>query len=285
MDATAFIPFLAPVALILVMLSFGLKARAREVFATMCDAKLVLRGILAVNVVPVVAVIVCLLLPIDHAVKIGIVVMSISPYAPILPARMRHGSFRTSQAVGLYLALMLIAVFLLPLAVAILSALFPADASVPIGAMAKIVVATILAPISIGMAIRTWSERFAEPLSLIASIAGFAALALLVVLVLYSQGLAMIRLLGNGSIIAIALTVTSGTVAGHILGRPNPDRSNALAVVATIRHPGIAALIVRSNFEDARIMPAVVLVLLTSVAVTAAYQYWLRGPAAEPLLS
>jgi len=289
MDIKALVPLLAQGALFLVMASFGLKTRAGEVLAALRDTSLILRGVLAVNVVvPAVAVVACLLLPIDHSVRIGIVIMAISPLAPVLPAKMSRGEFDTSRAVGLYVALILVAVVLVPLTVALLSAIFPANASLEVTALAKLVGLTVLLPILVGLAIGTWAPGLARPVGRMAAILGFGGIVVLVLLVLYAQGRAIIGLIGDGSVLAIVLTVTAGIVAGHLLGRPDPGRSNALAMAAAVRHPGIAALVVRENFTDRRVMLAVALFLFTSVFVTLIYEFWLRRqdakatPAAAP---
>ena len=94
---------------------------------------------------------------------------------------------------------------------------------------------------------------------------------------------AIVGLIGDGSVLAIIVTVAAGLAAGHWLGRPNPANSNALAVAAAIRHPGIAALIVHANFTDPRVMMAVVLFLLTSVIVSTVYQKLAKRWAGPPL--
>ena len=180
MDIKALVPLLAQGALFLVMASFGLKTRAGEVLAALRDTSLILRGVLAVNVVvPAVAVVACLLLPIDHSVRIGIVIMAISPLAPVLPAKMSCGEFDTSRAVGLYVALILVAVVLVPLTVALLSAIFPANASLEVTALAKLVGLTVLLPILVGLAIGTWAPGLARPVGRVTAILGFGGIVVL----------------------------------------------------------------------------------------------------------
>lgn len=277
MDFKTLVPLLAQFALILVVASFGLKARAHDVFATMRDTRLIFRGVLAVNIiVPIAAITICLLLPIGAAVRIGVIIMAISPLAPALPAKMANGDFSTSKAVGLYVALILIAVVLVPLTVALLDAIFPADVSIAVGPLAKLVVISILLPICAGIAIGSWAPDVAGLIARLATIAGVTVLALMVALVLYTQALPILALIGNGSLFAIIVTVASGIVAGHLLGLPDRERSNALAMAASIRHPGIAAMIFRSNFNDSRTMSTIILFLLASLLLTAPYQWWVR---------
>lgn len=273
MDPKELVPLLAQSALFLIVASFGLRAHIRDVIHAMRNTGLVLRGMLAVNiVVPVAAIIACSSLPIDPAVRQGIVIMAVSPLAPLIPGKMLNGGLDASAAVGLYVALILSAVVFVPATVALLSALYPADASISVAAVAKLVALSVLLPLAVGVAVGTWAPDFARRLAPIASIVGFIAIAILLLLVLIKQGGAVAGLIGDGSVLAIVVTVAAGLVAGHWLGRPDPANRNALAVAAAIRHPGIAAMIAHANFTNPRVMLAVVLFLLISVIVSAIYQ-------------
>jgi hypothetical protein len=84
----------------------------------------------------------------------------------------------------------------------------------------------------------------------------------------------LLGLLGDGTLLAIVVTVPVGIAVGYWLGRPNPANSDALAMAAGTRHPGIAALIVNANFTDPRVMLTVMLFLLTGVIMTVAYLVW-----------
>jgi BASS family bile acid:Na+ symporter len=275
MDARQLMPIVAQGALGLVIASIGLQARARDVLAAMRNTKLVLKGLLAVNiVVPVMALIVCSILPIDPFVRVGIVVMAVSPMAPLVQMKMWKGGLDTSHSVGLYVALILSAILFVPASVALLSALYPGDASISVAAVAKMVAITTLLPVAVGLAISNWAPDFARRAAPIVMVTGFVAVGLLAVLILYKEGGAMLGLIGDGTLLAIVVTVAAGLVAGHWFGRPNPANSDALAMAAGTRHPGIAALIVHANFTDPRVMLTVLLFLLTGIVMTVAYLLW-----------
>ena len=120
------------------------------------------------------------------------------------------------------------------------------------------------------------------------AILGFGGIVVLVLLVLYAQGRAIIGLIGDGSVLAIVLAVTAGIIAGHLLGRPDPDAAMPWRWQPPSVTQAIAALVVRENFTDRRVMLAVALFLFTSVFVTLIYEFWLRRqdakatPAAAP---
>jgi BASS family bile acid:Na+ symporter len=275
MDAKELVPLVAQGALCLIIASIGLQAQWRDVLAAMRNKEMVLKGLLAVNiVVPIAALVICSILPINPVVKIGIVIMAVSPMAPLVQMKMWKGGLETSAAIGLYVALILSAIVFVPATVALLSALYPAHASISVAAVAKMVLITTLLPVAVGLAISNWAPDFARRAAPIVLITGFIAIALLAVLILYKEGGAMLGLLGDGTLLAIVVTVAAGLAAGHFLGGPNAANSNALAMAAGTRHPGIAALIVHANFPDPRVMLTVLLFLLTGIIMTLAYLVW-----------
>jgi len=275
MDAKELVPLVAQGALCLIIASIGLQARWRDVLAAMRNTDLVLKGLLAVNIiVPIAALIICSILPIDPLIKIGIVIMAVSPMAPLVQMKMQKAGLDTSQAVGLYVALILSAILFVPATVALLSALYPTHASISVAAVGKMVFITTLLPVAVGLAIGNGAPDFARRAAPIVMITGFIAVLLLAVLILYKQGGAMLGLLGDGTLLAIMVTVAVGIAAGSLLGRPNPANSNALAMAAGTRHPGIAALIVHANFNEPRVMLTVLLFLLTGIIMTVAYLLW-----------
>ena len=68
MDLKSAIPLILQVALLLMVGSVGLRARWRDVLAAIGNAHGLLRAVIAVNVVvPLVAVVMCMILPIEPA--------------------------------------------------------------------------------------------------------------------------------------------------------------------------------------------------------------------------
>lgn len=275
MDPRELMAIVAQCALGLIVASIGMQAQTRDVLAAMRNTKLVLKGLLAVNiVVPIVALAITAILPIDPAIRIGIVVMAVSPMAPLVQMKMRQGGLDTSHAIGLYVALILSAILFVPATVTLFSAAYPGEVSISVAAVAKMVSITTLLPLGVGLAIGNWAPAFARRAAPIVMILGFLAVLLLAGLILYLQGGPLLGLLGDGTLLAIVVTVAAGIVVGHWLGRPNPANSDALAMAAGTRHPGIAALIVNANFTDPRVMLTVMLFLLTGVIMTVAYLVW-----------
>jgi len=273
MDPKQLVALLAQGALFLVVMSFGLQARWSDVVGAMRNKSLIFRGVLAVNVVvPFAAVVTCMLFRLQPAIQTGIIVMAVSPLAPLAPGKMRKGGADTSMVIGMYVALIMLAIILVPLTVALLSALFPVDASISVVAVAKLCGKTILLPLAIGVAVASEAPRLARIAARVSGILGFIGIIVLLCLIAYVQRGAAAALIGDGTLLAITVILCAAIGGGYWLGRPDPALSNALSMAAAIRHPGIAALIIQSNFVDPKTMLTVVLFLVTSVIVTTVYQ-------------
>jgi BASS family bile acid:Na+ symporter len=268
-------PFLQ-LSLIMIVTSVGLLARWRDVRDVMRNVPLLGRAVIAVNiVVPVTAVIMCTLLPMDKPIKIGIVLMAVSPLAPVLSARLTKAGVETATAVGIDFALAILAVIIVPLTLELLSAIFPATtASISVSDVGKLVTIAILAPLAIGMAIHAASEAFARHLSRILLIAGVVGVLIGALVIVYMRIGAVLGLVGDGTLLAIATTIAAGIAAGHFLGGPEPLTRLTVALAAGLRFPGLAALIAKQNFREPDVIMTIALYLLTAVVLSLAYQVW-----------
>jgi BASS family bile acid:Na+ symporter len=140
----------------------------------------------------------------------------------------------------------------------------------------------VLLPLAAGLAGRRWAPALAERVAPWASRIGNALLLVSLVVVLFGRWPDIWSLVGNGTVLAIAAVEVVGLAAGHWLGGPDPDDRTALAVAASMRHPGVALAIARLNFPGETLVPAaVMLFILVNVIVTLPYAVWSRRAHAE----
>jgi BASS family bile acid:Na+ symporter len=283
MDQKAIATLLVQGSLILFVASIGMRAQWRDVLGSISSHGLLFRGIVAVNVVvPLVAIGMCSIFPIEHHTRIGIIIMAVSPLAPFVAAKMQKAGLTASHAIGLYVSLMMCSVIIVPGTVALLSALLPVEASVSVAAVAKLVVASVFLPLAAGLMLNQLFPAFAARLAPVAVAVGLAVLMLFVIVMLFKAARGLFALVGDGTLVAIIVTVSAGLVAGHWLGGPEFAERKSLALAAATRHPGIAALIATSNFGDQRVLLAIVLFLVIGVAVSAVYERWAEKAASHP---
>lgn len=285
MDVKALISIAVQGSLVLVVFSIGLQAKWSDLPYVFGKPKLLARGIFVVNVlVPVTAVLMCLVLPIAMPTKGGIILMALSPMCPLALGKM----FKSAQekfAVGMYVGLLLAAVLIVPASAALLSMLFGHDVSVPVKAINRLVLSSVLLPLILGITVASLWSGLSTGVPTILTRVAYLVLLPIVLLFLYRSGGAILSLIGDGTLIAIVVTLATGLLGGHLLGGPEPEHRIALAEAAATRHPGIAALIVHRHFDNPRVMLAVVLFLLTSVLASAVYVRWAKkrlGLGSEP---
>jgi BASS family bile acid:Na+ symporter len=275
MDVKALVPLFIQISLTLIVGSVGMRSEWRDLRSALRRPGFLLRGIVAVNVVvPIAAILIVLALRMDQPVKQGIVIMAVSPLAPLIPGRLLKAGADASVAVGLYFWLLLLAVVIVPASVALLGAVTAEDVFLPAGRIAWLVLASVLAPLLGGMAIASLLPRQAPLLAKIAGILGNLMLLLFIFALLYMAGGQMIALAQDGTLLACVVTVAAALAGGHLLGGPEPIERMALGIAAATRHPGIAVMIAHSALDDRRVVLAVLLFLFVSVIVSAVYQAW-----------
>lgn len=275
MDAKSLILLLVHLSLILIVFAVGLRGQWSEVLCVLKRPSELVRGILAVNVVvPAAAIALCLLMPTAQATEAGIILMAVSPMAPFAPGKMFKSGSDSAYVVGMYVALVLVAVVIVPLTTMLLSAIVSRDVFITAREIAWLVFTSVLLPLLAGVAVATLWPKFSQRIVRAVTIVAYIGLLPFVVLFLAKSGGAIVALIGDGALFIIFITVLVGLVAGHLLGGPQPQHRIALAEAAVTRHPGIAGLIARKHFDNPQIMLAVILFLLVGLIVSGLYQSW-----------
>jgi BASS family bile acid:Na+ symporter len=261
----------------LLVLAVGLDASFQQATYVLRRPGVLLRSVFALAVVvPAFAALVVAALPLERVVKIGIMLMAVSPLPPFMPMKDVSAGGRRRYVYGLLVAVSLLAVVLVPVTVAILADTFDIAASIGPGAMLRLILFSIIIPFVVGMLIHHLAperaERVAPTVNKIA-----ALLLLLSVLPIVAELFpAMLHLIGNGSVVTIALVVVGGLLAGHLLGGPDQQDRGALAIACTTRHPGVALLIASQNFPQPEIKAVILLFLTVSILVVLPYQAWFK---------
>jgi BASS family bile acid:Na+ symporter len=269
-------------------LSLGLDAGADEVLHLVRRPAKLGRAFLAICViVPATAVIVVQILPVIPPVKAGIVLMSLAPMPPIVPPRSLRLGAEKAYVYGVYVTFVVLAAFTVPITVEILNQVFRVQAHVPLGHLARDLMGAVLAPIAIGMFVRSrWPETATRLAPMIEKVSRIlvTSLAVLIAAVSWRE---MIDLIGNGTLWAMIAIAAAGVISGHLLGGPQPGNRPGLASAAALRHPGIALMIAHDNFPSKKVLAAILLFTLVTVTVVAVYRMVLRHrnarlAAAEP---
>ena len=259
-------------------ISIALSVLALGLKETLSDATFLLRRpqqlgriFLSMNVLmPLFALLMVARFPLHPAVKIALVALSVSPVPPIFPRKALKAGGTENYTVGLLAAAALLAIVIVPIAMKIVERIEGVPLQMPAGAVATLVFQTILAPLLIGIGLRvvtpSFAERAAKPIGIFASV----LLILCVVPVLFGSTRAMLSLIGNGTILALAAFALVGLIIGYLLGGPELENRRVLSLATATRHPGLAAAIAHTNFPGQKLaMPAIALYLIVSGIVSA----------------
>ncbi len=278
MTAQTLILLALKASILLSVFAIGLASRVEDTLFLLHRPGLLLRSVLAINVVmPLVAAAMAWTFDLPVAVEVALVALAVSPVPPLLPKKQMKAGGEPSYAIGLLVVAALIAVLFVPLAVELVGLAFQLPVHMTAWPIAKLVFATVLAPLLAGILARRLAPglaaRFARPVGQIAAI----MLGLCVVAVLATAWPAIVDFIGTGALWAVAAFVGVGLAAGHLLGGPDPHGRTVLALAAATRHPGVALAIASANFPgDKAILPAFLLYLVFAAVLAIPYVTWRR---------
>lgn len=282
--STAIIMLAIKASLALTVLAIGLRSRPGDATYLVRHPGLLGRSFVAMYVLmPLFALWLAIVFDLQPAVRLALVALALSPVPPFLPKRMVRVGGHGSYVVGLFVAASLAAVAVVPISVALLGKLFGMPFRMPPIEIAKLVGASVLAPVALGMGIRRLAPRAAaraaNPVARLSTIVLVAA----IIPLLFGSWPAMRSLIGNGTLAAIVVMTLVGLGIGHLFGSPNRDDRVVLALATASRHPAVAIAIVSANFPDEKLVPAAVVLALivsalTSVPYTAWTKRWIRRP-------
>ncbi|NOR12633.1 MAG: hypothetical protein GQ545_05205 [Candidatus Aminicenantes bacterium] len=258
---------------ILLMLGAGLNIELRQVIDIAKRFRLVLLGVLAnFLAVPLLIVLCLMLVPLSPDIKIGIMLMAAAPIAPMAPAPfVEKAKGDVVYSVGLMTIVASLSIVLTPL---ILSLSIPESAGGvtlnPIH-IVKTLLMVQLIPISVGIAIRQASRKWADRLVKIVPRIGQIGLLIGVGLLLAKQASQIISIGLLGYLIMVLLTVVSLFVGDLMLIGESAEKRRALAVSTAIRNVPLAFLIATENFPDTVVAPVVLVFSVLTMVLSVVY--------------
>jgi BASS family bile acid:Na+ symporter len=260
----------------LIVIGFALLSTWQDATSLFRQPALLLRSLLAMNVVlPIFAAVLVSLFAFRQPVSIALICLAVSPVPPFLPQRQRKLVGHNEYIYGLLGASSLLSIVLVPITIALIGLAFSREARISSVAVARVVAFTVLIPFALGLLVHRLRPDLAVRLSALASKAGMLLLLVALVPVLIKMWPAVVSLIGDGTLLAIIAFIAVGLAAGHLLGGPNPDTRTVLALATATRHPGVALIIATANFpNDKLVAPALILYLVVSVVASTPYAIW-----------
>jgi BASS family bile acid:Na+ symporter len=271
------IPVLITLSLAGLVLAVGLNASRQDLLYVLTRPKLLFRAVASVLVIPpIVAGILVALLPIESVTKAGIMLMAISPVPPLVPGKQLGAGGRKNYAYGLYVAMALLTIVSVPLVLAITTTLFDRNDHVSVASVARTTFLGVLLPLAVGLAVRALAPGFAGRVwVLVYRISMVLVLAAFLPIVVKVWP-AVQELIGNGTVVTMAVVTLICLAVGHMLGGPELRDRATLALASSVRHPGVAMSIASTSFNDPRVSAAVLLFMLVGLVVSVPYTIWVK---------
>ena len=257
----------------LFVFAFALEASLSDALYLFRHPASLMRSLLSMNIVmPLVAIIIALMLPMNSTAPLPLIARSLSPVPPFMPKKQQTLGGTAQYTIGLFAATALLSIIVVPLFVSLIGDLFGAEVSIPPSKVARIVAATVLMPLAAGIAVHWAFPNFAKQISALLSRIATVILVLCAIPLLIIQRSSLLGITGDGTLLVLAAFAIIGLAAGHFLGGPDPDDRTVLALATASRHPGIAlAILAAAGADKGRTTDAVLLYLIVVALVSMLY--------------
>jgi bile acid:Na+ symporter, BASS family len=273
-NLTAWIGPCAAVTVFAVMLSLGLLLERSQIVSAL-QRRAVLAAVLFAVVVPVpiLAVVVVKLFGLRGAVAAGIILMAISPGAPVALRRAIQAGGGPQFAPTLHLAIVMLAVVTVPVSVMVMAWIFSVRFAISPLDVARQVLFAQLLPLGVGAALRAWRPLLAARLEpRLAAISNLMLLTL-IVLCLVALGPRLVAVGWAPVIAGVGLTLCA-LFAGSMFAGHEASLRPAAAVAAAMRNPGLALLIAARNGAPPEVTASVFAYTLGLAGVIFAFLAW-----------
>ena len=228
------------------MASMGLSLKIKQIIAPLKDLKLVVLA-LVVNfiLVPIVAYLITLLMPLDESLEIGLILLATAAGAPFLPKLAEVAKGNIAFSVGLMVLLMVVTIVYLPIVLPLLLqgvAVSPWD-------IAQSLIVMMLLPLAIGLFVNARYEEIAVKVQPTFGQASNIAILVLTVLGLVLNFNSMIALVGSWGILAGIIFIVASLLIGYFLGGSESSFKSVMGLGTGQRNISAALVVAGQNFS------------------------------------
>lgn len=273
MGWNGFILFLFEISIFLTVFSFGMKSSLRDASYLFRHPRSLGLSILSMGVImPAIAVAATLLLDLHPAVELALVALSVSPVPPFLPLRVMKAGGKPEYTVSLLAITAVLAVGVIPAAVAIYSKAYPVRVHRPPLEILEVTFGSVLLPFVLGMIARRWAPAQTRRMEKRLPRVAMALLALSLVAILSGLWDAILALTRFSTFLALGGYAFLGFLVGDLLGGLKTEDRTVLAFATAMRHPGVALYVAHGNdATDRAVFAAILLYLLAGTLASSLY--------------
>lgn len=197
------------------MLAMGMSLTMPMIMQSLKNTRLVILALVGNFVlVPLLAYIIVLIIPLEQSLKTGLIVLATAAGAPFLPKLVQAAKANIAFAVGLMVLLMVVTIIYMPLVLPFLLQ----GVTVNPWDIAKSLIVLMLVPLALGLLLKSHSPDAADHWTPVMN-----KLSTLFILILMVVGLGLnisniIDLIGTGGILALLLFIIGSFIIGLVLG-------------------------------------------------------------------
>lgn len=263
------------------MLAMGLGLTVSQIVQPLKNARLVILALLANFVlVPLLAYVITLIIPLDDALKVGLMVVALSAGAPFLILEARGAKANLGFAVGLMTLLMVVTIFYLPLVLPLLLTGVEVDA----WSIATSLIVLMLIPLILGLLVKSHAPDTAKDWAPTMNKIGSLGILILLVVGLGLNVANVISLIGTRGFLALLLFIAGSLLIGFAVGGRDPGTRIVMGLGTAQRNVSAAILITLTNFAGSMAVPYVLVaaILLPLILISTARWLGRRSEAGTP---
>ena len=246
------------------MASMGLSLKMKQIIEPLKNARLVALA-LVVNfvLVPVVAFLITLVLPLDESLRIGLILLATAAGAPFLPKLAEVAKGNVAFSVGLMVLLMVVKIVYLPIVLPLLLqgvAVNPWD-------IAQSLIVMMMLPLAVGLFINARYEEIASNIQPTFAQASNIAILVLTVLGLVLNFKDMIGLVGSYGLLAGAIFIVVAVLIGYFLGGSEGGIKSVMGLGSGQRNISAALVVAGQNFGDLDVITYLMVISVVGLVI------------------
>src|SRR5512136_1657672 len=277
---------LHPVILIYVisgMLALGLSQTVKKIIEPLKNVRITISALVASYIlVPLLAALIARLFGLDPILRYGLVLLAMAAGAEAGPIFTARSNANVSLAGGILAMSIGITIIYIPVMIGV----FLPDVEVDVKHMVLKLVLTIVAPLLLGLLIRSRFEKFAHAaekyLHIISRL--FVVLLLLTLIGLYFRP--FIGLFGTYTLLAGVIYIIAAFGIGYLLGLPDQGTSLAMGYMNGARNASVAVIVASSAFSDqpnVMLMIATIVIIILAILIPVSSLFKIKPAQAEKL--
>ena len=245
------------------MASVGLMFTPREILEPLRDLRGVVLALVANFVaVPLLALLILWLLPLETPYATGLVLTASAAGAPFVIKLTQIAGGDVAFSSGLLVLLLVVSIAYMPLVVP----RFAPEADIGTWAIARPLVVTMLLPLGLGLVVEALAPESRRLLPLLGALAN-VTLVLLIVLTFALNARTVAGVFGEGAILAAVLLVAGAFGIGWVMGGFGEHLRDEMALGTAQRNFAAALVAATQSFEDGGVLVMAVIVSLVTIAL------------------